>query len=178
MKLGEIVSSLEIEDRHAYLWVKPMGLIALNLDSQGVEWAFNAVPAQSNNYNLLVEGDTVFFSSKSIFAVDKKSGSLIWQSEYEDSKSGVHITVLNNYVLYYDMETDDEVPPLTAIDKQTGKMLYQYFTSETYPQDFENERGLNSLDYATMKFVRGAYENMIFGTYQDKIYAFEILKRQ
>lgn len=176
VELGEIVSSIEINDNYAYLWAKPSSLLALNLDTHRIEWAFSDVPAQKNNYNLLLEGDTIYFSSTSIFAINRKDGSLIWRSEYEDSYSGVHIALCDNYVLYYDVETDREAPPLTALDKFNGKIAYQYFTSDTYPQDFENVRELNRLDYATMYFMKTTHENMLYGISQDKIYAFEVLK--
>lgn len=166
-----------MKDNYAYLWAKPSGLLALNLTTQRIEWTFDEVPVQKNNYNLLLHEDTIYFSSTSIFAVNKKDGSLIWQSEYEDSYSGIHISLCKDYVLYYDAETDGEVPPLTALDKSTGKIAYQYFTSDTYPQDFENIRELNSLDYATMYFIKTTHENMLFGIYHDKIYAFEVLKK-
>ena len=178
LQVGEkIKAKVELVGQFAYVWSKGKGLVAIDLDKRQIAWNFYTInqAQEKNQYNLLIEGDTIFFVSGDVYAVNRLTGELIWKTNHNCAShaSSMDVGITKKYVLYYD-HCAESFPLLTAVNKQTGKVEYQEFTSELYPPD--DETGLSDLDIRNFSFVRGMYKNYKIAIYMDKIYCFEVLE--
>ncbi len=172
---GRIVSDIEINEELLYIWVKGEGLYAINQETLATAWNFHNVEYQFGNYRLLFEGDTVFFASWNLFALDKASGEPIWKSSYGDISLVHNIALVKDYILYYDSGSDGEVSFITAAEKNTGERKFYGFTSKSFPPDnADDPRNLAGIEYEEIAFLDNVHEGIIIGVSRDKIYAFKI----
>jgi len=170
-----IRSDIQIRDNHAIFWTLEYGLVSYDLKERKIAWYFDKMEIKRGNYNLLIEGDTVFFATGFVFAVNIRTGSLIWKSDVECTSMNFNIGLTKKNVLYY-CDYNSFNPIISAVDKRTGKLKYQGLTSENFPPNINREDGLNDMENNEFEFVRGIYDNMIFAVYRDKIFAFELLE--
>ena len=150
---GEVSSALYIDKNFLYVWAVYRGLLACSISNHEIAWEYNNFETQYGNYNLLFHGDTIFFANEHIYAINKNTAKLIWQSDEDCVLKSNYIASTAYYILYYDGCSNDETDIISAVDKQTGKKIYQGFTSAIFPSDNPNNpNNLADIEYALFKF--------------------------
>ena len=174
--LGErITSGINLYDNMAFLWVSDQGLIALNVQIHDIFWKYENNGISHGNYNLLTQGDTIFFSNEHIYAINKNNGKLIWQSDEDCAIGSNYIASTMHFILYYEGCSEGEVDFVCAVNKNMGKKAYQGFTSDAFPPDNPNDPlNLAGIDYQKIRFVKNETNHMIFGISEGVIYAFRV----
>ena len=174
---GRIVSDIETDEETLYLWVKGEGLYAIDQKTLETKWNYNDFEYQFGNYRLLFDGDTIFFASWNLFALDKASGDLIWKSSYGDISLVHNVALVKDFILYYDSGSDGVVSFITTAEKNTGERKFYGFTSDNFPPDNpEDPRNLAGIEYEEIAFLDEVYEGIMIGVSRDKIYAFDVYK--
>ena len=174
---GRIVSDIKADEETLYLWVKGEGLYAIDQKTLETKWNYNDFEYQFGNYRLIFEGDTIFFASWHLFALNKTLGELMWKSSYSDITSVHNIALVKDSILYYDSGSDGAVSFITAVEKDTGERKFYGFTSDNFPPDNPDDpRNLAGIEYEEIAFLNGVYKGIMVGVSRDKIYAFDVDK--
>ena len=172
---GRIVSDAEVDEGRLYLWVKGEGLYAINRQTLEIEWNYNDFEYQFGNYRLLFEGDTIFFASWNLFALNKLSGERIWRSDYRDISLVHNVALVEDFIFYYDSGSDGVVSFITAADKGSGECKFYGFTSDSFPVNSSDDpRNLADIEYEELSFLNKVHEEILIGVSRDKVYGFTL----
>ncbi len=176
--LGErVTSNITVSGSVFYMWVLPRGLIAFNSIEKSVIWEYSNFADQYGNYTLPISGDTIFFVNEHLYAINKVTGDIIWKSDEDCAIGSGYIASVSDLLIYYEGCSAGDVEFISAIEKHSGKKIYQGLTSSVFPPDnAEDPLNLSSIDYKKLKFIANNVGDMTFAIAEGIIYAFKITK--
>lgn len=176
--IGErVTSNITVDEGMFYLWALPRGLIAFDPTVKDIAWEYNDLGDQYSNYTLPVSGDTIFFVNEYLYAVNKVTGSVIWKSDEDCAVGSGYIASTSNLLIYYEGCSAGDVEFISAIEKHSGRKVYQGLTSSTFPPDnAEDPLNLSGIDYKKLRFTANDVDGMTFAVAEGVIYAFKIVR--
>ena len=131
--LETYVDGLQVIDNKALIPFRDWGtVIAWNLDSEAVEWEFDALRSASrvakNAWsNSTVDGQRVLISfDQQIFSVSPESGTVLWQCRLPRQKVRVHDGPWTAFYRSKDIVLVAVYEDLSAIDLEDGTLLWSF----------------------------------------------------
>lgn len=167
-------------------------LYSFNLHKREKNWSIK-FQRTSGYYGLAVDnGKVCFISGKGVDILDAGSGKeqFLVEGDYEETV----VSIIDNYILVYDTGKES-ISIGTAIGLNSGKIEYQYFTSEGFPPlgeedmsetakemrekgeaDWKEGLGYNYLDGNDIYFTKDPSTGLIYGSTWDIVYCLEYVK--
>jgi len=167
-------------------------LYSFNLHKREKNWSIK-FQRTSGYYGLAVDNHKVcFISGKGVHILDAISGKQLFlvEGDYEETV----VSIVDNYVLVYDYGKES-ISIGTVIGLDSGKIEYQYFTSEGFPPlgeedmsetakemrekgeaDWREGLGYNYLDGNDIYFTKDPSTGLIYGSTWDIVYCLEYVK--
>lgn len=166
--MGEVIADPYLIDNVLYLWIKDKGLVAFDLKKRKVNWVFNEIEHRQMYFELVVENDTIFVYSSTLFALSRFNGQVLWRNETLQSRESFILGSTNNEILVYKSLDDDII--LVACDKKTGEIVYESFRGYDL-----KKRTLSHLEHVAFRFADKMYKNLLFAVdVRRNIYCFEV----
>ncbi|MEN8122778.1 MAG: hypothetical protein ABFS35_20725 [Bacteroidota bacterium] len=166
-------------------------LYSFNLHERKKNWSLN-FESTCGYYGLAAENDKLsYVSGKGVHILDAMTGKelSLTKGDYEE----VVVSIVDDYVIVYNTGIES-VSIGTAIDLNSGKIEYQYFTSKGFPPLGEDDMselgkemkergdpdwweglGYNYLDGTDVHFVKDPTTGLIYGNGGGVVYCLEYL---
>ena len=171
---------------------KKITVNSINLHERKKNWS-KEFESTSHYYELAAEKDKVcFVNDKGVHALNILSGKEIFLAE--GSYVNDVISIIDGLIFVYDYKLESIIIG-TGIDLNTGKIKYQYFTSEGFPAKGENDMtkeakrmkeageadwweglGYNYLDGNEISFTKDPKTGLVYGNSRGIVYCLEYIK--
>lgn len=171
METGRVSSNIIINDGILYAHVYRSGLVAIDLVRERELWK---VEGKGLDAQIVLQEDTIFYSSISIKAIDKYKGDVIWETASSQEFSQDHLSLSDSYIFSYYMQSSPE-GVITAISKQ-GNMIFSGWQPSVLSSNVSVEDNTeHSEGEVILNFVPKAYQGTLYASFYGSVYAFKIL---
>lgn len=171
------ISGMKKVDNLLYMWIVNRGVYCFNLETNQTIWTFEIDQSEVSNVEFIID-ECLYFSTDNLYCIDLLQGNLYWKTVDNCSSKGEYNRIIGRYILRYNTCTieGDHYPALIELlDKKTGQVLYQGWTSVYFPIDEELGVDLSIMDYyGPIIFANQLCGNMLIGIRDDMIFGFRL----
>ncbi len=135
------------------------GVYSYNLETEKIEWYFKAPNPDVRSIQLLMNNTEVMFSNNSIYRIDISTGKQVG-NKIDISLNENNLLSFDSLIIgYKDFENVEIITGVNFIDT----IIYQGFTSENHPPDYNHPTNMNILDRQKFYFSTLPYSNLVVG---------------
>jgi len=173
---------------------KTRELWCVDIKQFNLMWKYE-IPSTGIRQTLHIDKNNVYcIGDAGIYCIDRMNGK--FQSLFKGNYIPWYISAINDFIIVYDRDVDKKMgyynEIITAVDKETGKTTFQYFTSKGFPYEppkyspedlkiFEQDgslteiREISRFDYGLFSFVEVPNSNIVIALYDTYLVAFEVI---
>ena len=135
------------------------GVYSYNLETRKIDWYFKAPNPDVKSIQLLINKTEVMFSSNSIYRIDLSTGKQVG-NKVDISLHENNLLSFDSLIIgYKDFENVEIITGVNLLDT----VIYQGFTSENHPPDYNHPTNMNILDRQKFYFRTLPNSNLVVG---------------
>ena len=154
-----MVLDAQIVGHHLIYWSE--GLHSYDLENHEMEWTFEMTDPELSSIQLLTNGLEALFMNDRIFQVDLVTGRLSWKSESQVQLEQNNLFIFDSLLIGYEILENSEI--ITGIHIMDGTKMFQGFTSESHPPDYNHPTNRNILDRQKFHFSAVTKNELVVG---------------